>query len=191
MCNAGYNSYAYAGACEGEPGDLEDLRTGCDPFSEEGCGLSTDGGYTVAIFGENFGKPDANIQKLLFGDMVLSSMVGDGSTDGLEADSFEADSFEADGCPTAAPDNCTWTKAPVAPNPKPPHPAAASFDGYSHLSGASRCSVSTCGVRSAEKSRIAKVRPAYLRVRRGRVRACKGARLIRCYPLLITSFVYL
>ena len=49
-----------------------------------------------------------------------------------------ADSFEADGCPTAAPDNCTWTKAPVAPNPKPPHPAAASFDGYSHLSGACR-----------------------------------------------------
>ena len=38
-----------------------------------------------------------------------------------------ADSFEADGCPTAAPDNCTWTKAPVAPNPKPPHPAAASL----------------------------------------------------------------
>jgi hypothetical protein len=49
-----------------------------------------------------------------------------------------ADSFEEDGCPTAAPENCVWTEAPVAPNPKPPHPTAASFDGYSHMSGACR-----------------------------------------------------
>ena len=54
------------------------------------------------------------------------------------ANFMAADSFEADGCETTAPNNCVWTAAPVAPNPRPPHPTAASFDGYSHMPGACR-----------------------------------------------------
>jgi hypothetical protein len=71
-----------------------------------------------------------------------------------------ADSFEEASCPIApAPDNCVWTAAPVAPNPRPSHPAAASFDGYSHLSGACR---STPVDRLSDDSPKMTGRPAYI-----------------------------
>ena len=79
-----------------------------------------------------------------------------------------ADSFEADGCPTAAPDNCAWAAAPAAPNPKPPHPTAASFDGYSHLSGACR---STPVDRLFDDSPKMSGRPAYIYRKRSRCEA--------------------
>ena len=76
-----------------------------------------------------------------------------------------ADSYEEAGCPTAAPDNCVWTPAPTAPNPKPPHPTAASFDGYSHLSGACR---STPPDRLFDESPKMTGRPAYIYRKRSR-----------------------
>ena len=78
---------------------------------------------------------------------------------------MEADSYEKAGCPTAAPDNCVWTPAPTAPNPKPPHPTAASFDGYSHLSGACR---STPPDRLFDESQKMTGRPAYIYRKRSR-----------------------
>lgn len=68
MCFPDSTAYVYDKECEG---DMSELGVGCDPYSEEGCGLSTEGGYTVAIIGENFGKSDAGIQKLLFGGKEL------------------------------------------------------------------------------------------------------------------------
>ena len=76
-----------------------------------------------------------------------------------------ADSYEEAGCPTAAPDNCVWTPAPKAPNPRPPHPTAASFDGYSHLSGACR---STPPDRLFDESEKMTGRPAYIYRKRSR-----------------------
>jgi hypothetical protein len=49
-----------------------------------------------------------------------------------------AATFEEDSCPTAAPSNCLWTKAPKASAPKPPHPTAAVVAGYAPNSGACR-----------------------------------------------------
>ena len=77
----------------------------------------------------------------------------------------EAATFEADSCPTAAPENCAWTAAPVAPNPKPAHPVAASFDGYTHKSGACR---STAPDRLFDESAKMTGRPAYLYRKRSR-----------------------
>ena len=92
-------------------------------------------------------------------DRDVTDHVGKCSGVGCAAKFIAANSFEAASCPTAAPDNCVWTPAPVAPNPKPPHPAAASFDGYSHLSGACRA---TPADRLFDESPKMSGRPAYI-----------------------------
>ena len=69
MCFSDALTDVYTGECtkvKDDNGDwldeLPELGSDCDPLSEDGCGLSTSGGYTLALLGENFGKTDAGIQ---------------------------------------------------------------------------------------------------------------------------------
>jgi hypothetical protein len=54
-------------------GRIVPLWSDCDPYdgADGGCGLHTDGGYTLALFGENFGAAGAGVQSVLFGSTLL------------------------------------------------------------------------------------------------------------------------
>jgi hypothetical protein len=65
-------------------GNLHPLYSNCDPYdgANDGCGLNTNGGYTLALFGDNFGDPEAGIQSVYFGETELEHK--DNNPAGLE-----------------------------------------------------------------------------------------------------------
>eukprot|EP00520_Triparma_pacifica_P008947 CAMPEP_0118663976 /NCGR_PEP_ID=MMETSP0785-20121206/17747_1 /TAXON_ID=91992 /ORGANISM="Bolidomonas pacifica, Strain CCMP 1866" /LENGTH=4925 /DNA_ID=CAMNT_0006557813 /DNA_START=422 /DNA_END=15195 /DNA_ORIENTATION=+ len=74
MCFSDSIKSVYTGPCELNDDDtMVALGSDCDPYdgANGGCGLRTDGGYTVALFGVNFGKPDAGLQKVFFRGKAL------------------------------------------------------------------------------------------------------------------------
>ena len=71
MCFPSNTAFVFEGACVDQ--SMVALGDNCDPFSAAGCGLSTSGGYTISVMGENFGKADANIQSLLFNNKIIST----------------------------------------------------------------------------------------------------------------------
>ncbi|GMH66617.1 hypothetical protein TL16_g04474 [Triparma laevis f. inornata] len=68
MCKADVMSTVHEYACEGE---LNPLGSDCEIYSKEGCGLKTEGGYTLALMGMDFGDPNSGSQKVFFGDTEL------------------------------------------------------------------------------------------------------------------------
>ena len=56
-----------------QEGKIVPLWSDCDPYDglDGGCGLHTNGGYTLALYGENFGRLDAGVQSVYFGEVEL------------------------------------------------------------------------------------------------------------------------
>ena len=54
--------------------DVDDscVSPSCDRYDEDGCGLSTDGGYEVALVGTNFGMAAAGVQTVYFDGGAMS-----------------------------------------------------------------------------------------------------------------------
>ncbi|GMI27037.1 hypothetical protein TeGR_g1845, partial [Tetraparma gracilis] len=73
MCFPDATSAVYQYDCVTE---MNPLMTDCDRNAAGGCGLNTEGGYTLAIMGENFGDPAAGVQKVFFGEDELTKGVG-------------------------------------------------------------------------------------------------------------------
>jgi hypothetical protein len=74
MCFAAATQLVYELECVKNDDDLlPPLWSDCDPYDgkEGGCGLNTDGGYTLALFGENFGSADSGVQSVYFGSQRL------------------------------------------------------------------------------------------------------------------------
>ncbi|GMI07843.1 hypothetical protein TrRE_jg6111, partial [Triparma retinervis] len=85
MCFSEAFSNVFKGPCELNEDDMiVPLGDDCDPYdgANGGCRLNTNGGYTLVLFGENFGKPDAGVQKVSFGGRTLKNSNED---DGQEA----------------------------------------------------------------------------------------------------------
>ncbi|GMH57924.1 hypothetical protein TrST_g5907 [Triparma strigata] len=68
MCKADALSSVHSYDCEGE---MNSLGSDCDKYAKGGCGLTTEGGYTLALIGMDFGDPESGAQKVFFGDMEL------------------------------------------------------------------------------------------------------------------------
>ena len=68
MCFPDQLTSVHPHACVGE---MNPLGSDCDKYAEGGCGLTTDGRYTLAIIGENFGNPANGAQSVFFGDQEL------------------------------------------------------------------------------------------------------------------------
>lgn len=71
MCFPGYSQSVYQNECTTDT--TLSLTVDCDPFNKEtdGCKLGTNGGYTIAVIGDNYGKPGSKTQKVFFNDKEL------------------------------------------------------------------------------------------------------------------------
>ncbi|GMH50640.1 hypothetical protein TL16_g00832 [Triparma laevis f. inornata] len=75
MCFSDTLSEVYMLDCETDrDGNIMPLGADCDPYdgANGGCGLKTDGGYTLVLTGANFGSPTAGVQSVYFGDRKLN-----------------------------------------------------------------------------------------------------------------------
>ncbi|GMI07720.1 hypothetical protein TrVE_jg4996 [Triparma verrucosa] len=74
MCFSDSVSEVYKLECQTDrDGNIQPIGADCDPYDGEngGCGLKTDGGYTLVLTGANFGNPTAGVQSVFFGDRKL------------------------------------------------------------------------------------------------------------------------
>ena len=120
----------------------DDLNTlhAADPTTNPATCLGFHSGPWVSIFGLNIDQPGPHLPE---GTEWLTWDEGSGTIDltGTKPNHQYVCYIKGNLCPGGidpAPAGTAACKTRTAPNPKPPHPTAASFDGYSHLSGACR-----------------------------------------------------